>query len=210
VDEDEPRRSGAHRPSRRAAIVTAAIRVFARQGFADTSIQAVADEADVAPTAVYYHFSGKEELFEAALRRVMDSVDAVVLAARANDEPGDPAILGHVISAVWFWLEENSDAGRLLHHLLPGATERARVLQDEYERFHVTRAFDYMAPATPTRTKRSAVTRHATEALAARTLIGLLLLVHPMRVEDGPLTRFSGRAIRNALIGVSGEIVAVG
>ena len=118
----QPHKPAAHRPSRRNVIVAAAVTVFARQGFSDTSIQEVATEAGVAPTAVYYHFSGKEELFEAALRNVLDTINEVVAEARADDEPGDPELLGHVISAVWTWLEDHPDAARLVNHHLPGAT----------------------------------------------------------------------------------------
>ncbi len=202
-------KSAAHRPSRRNAIVAAAIRVFAEQGFADTSIQAVATEAGVAPTAVYYHFSGKEELFEAALRRVLEAINEVVVNARADDEPGDPEILAHVISAVWQWLEANPYGARLVNQHLPGATVHARVLQDEYESLHITRAFDYIAPSGGIRTKRSAAARHASEMLAARTFIGLTLLIHPMRAEDGPLVRHSGRSLRRGLIDVSARILDV-
>ena len=50
----------AHRPSRRTDIIDAAIRLFARKGFVDAVISEVAEEAGVAVTAIYYHFSGKE------------------------------------------------------------------------------------------------------------------------------------------------------
>ena len=146
---DEHQRS-AHRPSRRSAIVNAAIRVFARQGFADASIQTVAAEAGVAPTAVYYHFAGKDELFEAALRQVLTSMSDVVVAARADDEPGDPEILGHVITAVWRWLETNPEAGALVNHHLPGATTRARALQQEFESMHVRARLRLHLAAHPT------------------------------------------------------------
>ena len=76
----QPQKPAAHRPSRRNVIVAAAVTVFARQGFSDTSIQEVATEAGVAPTAVYYHFSGKEELFEAALAHVIDANTQVIRA----------------------------------------------------------------------------------------------------------------------------------
>ena len=56
----------------------AAITVFSTQGFSDASVHAIAREAGVAPTAVYYHFSGKPDLFEAALRRVLGSITTVV------------------------------------------------------------------------------------------------------------------------------------
>jgi AcrR family transcriptional regulator len=202
-------RTAAHRPSRRNVIVTAAVTVFARQGFSDTSIQEVATEAGVAPTAVYYHFSGKEELFEAALRHVLDEINGVVADARADDEPGDPELLAHVINAVWTWLEEHPDAARLVHHHLPGATSQTRVLQDEFEALHVTRAFAYIAPPGTLRTKRTAAARHASETLAVRTFIALTLLIHPMRAQNGPLDRFSGRSLRAGLIDTSSRILDV-
>ena len=199
----------AHRPSRRNVIVAAAITVFARQGFSDTSIQEVATEAGVAPTAVYYHFSGKDELFEAALRSVLDSINEVVADARADDQPGDPELLAHVISAVWTWLEDHPDAARLVNHHLPGATSKTRELQDQYEAIHITRAFDYIAPPGGLRSKRSAAARHASETLAARTFIALTLLIHPMRAHNGPLTRFSGRSLKAGLIDTSARILDV-
>jgi AcrR family transcriptional regulator len=206
----EARKPAAHRPSRRNAIVTAAVTVFARQGFSDTSIQEVAGEAGVAPTAVYYHFSGKEELFEAALRQVLDEINEVVLAARADDQPGDPEILGHVITAVWQWIELHPDAASLVYHHLPGATSQTRILQDEFEALHIHRAFDYITPANNgLRTKRTAAARHASETLAARSFIALTLLIHPMRAQNGPLARYSERSLRSGLIDTSTRILDV-
>src|SRR6186713_1873247 len=86
----------AHRPSRRNQIIDAAIRQFARKGFVDASISDVADEADVAVTAVYYHFSGKEELFGAAVDQVFRSITDVVDAARGDKVSGDPKMLDAV------------------------------------------------------------------------------------------------------------------
>ena len=201
-------RSAAHRPSRRNVIVSAAVTVFARQGFSDTSIQEVATEAGVAPTAVYYHFSGKDELFEAALRKVLDEISEVVFKARADDEPADPQVLANVISAVWEWIEFHPDAARLVYHHLPGATSQTRALQEQFEALHVHRAFAYITPATA-RSRRTAAARHASETLAARTFIALTLLIHPMRAEHGPLARFSERSLRAGLIDASGRILDV-
>ena len=49
----------------RAAIVAAAIERFTVDGFAKTSIDAVAESARVSKGAVYHHFADKSELFEA-------------------------------------------------------------------------------------------------------------------------------------------------
>lgn len=45
-----------------ARIRTAAIRLFARSGYADTSIRAIATEAAVSPGLVIHHFGSKEQL----------------------------------------------------------------------------------------------------------------------------------------------------
>jgi len=107
-----PAKLPAHRPSRRQEIIDAAIKVFARTGFAETSVQDIADEAQVVPTAVYYHFDGKEELLELAMRRVFDQLNAVVEEARPDTEPGDAKGLLRVIDAVWDWVEKNPDEAR--------------------------------------------------------------------------------------------------
>ena len=104
----------AHRPSRRHLIVDAAIRVFARKGFAEGSIQEIADEAGMVATAVYYHFAGKEELFEAALAHVIDANTQVIRAARPDDAPASPEIFKLVVNASWSWAEANPDMARLL------------------------------------------------------------------------------------------------
>jgi AcrR family transcriptional regulator len=50
----------------RAAIVQAAVERFATDGFAKTTIDAVAETARVTKGAVYHHFEDKADLFEAA------------------------------------------------------------------------------------------------------------------------------------------------
>ena len=62
----------AHRPSRRREIIDAATVVFAREGYAEANVEDIAQAAGVAPTAIYYHFGGKEELFAQALRAALN------------------------------------------------------------------------------------------------------------------------------------------
>ncbi|MED5387576.1 MAG: TetR/AcrR family transcriptional regulator [Pseudomonadota bacterium] len=54
-------------PAKRAAILDAAKKLFLSQGFAGTSMDAVAKEAGVSKLTVYSHFSDKETLFSAAI-----------------------------------------------------------------------------------------------------------------------------------------------
>ena len=86
----QPPETASHRPSRRGVIVAAAIKVFSSQGFGDAKIHDIAHEAGVAPTAVYYHFDGKPDLFEAALRHVLGSITSVVIGDPVRRGTGKP------------------------------------------------------------------------------------------------------------------------
>ncbi|MFP5219394.1 MAG: TetR/AcrR family transcriptional regulator [Actinomycetes bacterium] len=77
----------------RAAVVDAAAELFARQGYAKTSLEEVAAAARVSKGTVYGHFDGKEQLFRAALedqeRQVIERL-ATVFAEHAD--PWDGAV----------------------------------------------------------------------------------------------------------------------
>lgn len=191
-------RPPAHRPSRRQEIVEAAVRVFARNG-AETSIPDVAEEAGVVPTAVYYHFAGKDALFEVVLGQVIADVDAVVDAARDASAGSDEAArLVAVIRAVWDWNDAHPDQARVLYSHLGGATPHARELRRQFEEKHVERAYEYQR-ASGQRRHATDTAQHAAARLSVRTLIHLLTAVHPLRFDGGPLSRRSARGLRTAL-----------
>ena len=205
---DGPAKLPAHRPSRRGEIVDAAIKVFSRSGYAETSIQDVADQAGVVPTAVYYHFAGKDELFNVALQTVIVELDEVV--ERSRPEGDQSGALGQIIEAVWDWIEQRPDHARILYSHLPGTTRQAQVLRREFEEQHIQRAFVYARQAPPdARRHRTAAAAHAAARLSVRTLIGLLIAIHPMRLDGGPLSRRSPKALRAALEDVSQRIVSL-
>lgn len=198
-----------HRPSRRHEIVDAAIRVFAVKSFSDASIQDVAVEADVVPSAVYYHFAGKDELFELAMRRVLDMVNEVVTDVRAQEDEAEMPSLEDVIVAVWNWVESHPNEARLLHYHLPGATAEASLLRREFEESHVQRAFDYLPPSPASPSKRAAALEHASHTLSTRTLIELLMTIHALRMGEGPLSKHASKTLSRAVVAV-GERIIVG
>src|SRR5258707_950225 len=70
----------------RDAILHAARKLFARHGYADTSLAQVVQAARVTTGAVYHHFGDKKNLFQA----VAESVEVEILkriAERASDLP---------------------------------------------------------------------------------------------------------------------------
>ncbi len=72
----------------RATLTQAGRKLFGTQGFYETSIDQIVQEANVTKGALYHHFAGKKELFVA----VTDEVEAGVMrSALATLRPEDPS-----------------------------------------------------------------------------------------------------------------------
>jgi TetR/AcrR family transcriptional repressor of mexJK operon len=65
--------------AKRAAMVQAAQRLFLRDGFDRTSVDAIADEAAVSKRTIYNHFGDKESLFVSVIGDFFDSMIAAVV-----------------------------------------------------------------------------------------------------------------------------------
>src|SRR2546421_5048512 len=72
----------------RDALLTAALRVFARRGYREAGVDEIVAEAGYSKGALYWHFSGKEELLMALLEERIDAPtrDRVALLASAPPE----------------------------------------------------------------------------------------------------------------------------
>jgi AcrR family transcriptional regulator len=66
------------------ALVDAARELFAHDGYAATSLAAVASRANVTKGAVYHHFEGKQQLFEAVFTREVERMATPLVAAYAR------------------------------------------------------------------------------------------------------------------------------
>ena len=86
-------RASAKGARRREAIFTAATRLFAERGYAQTSIQDIAEEAGILKGSLYYYVSSKEELLYQLLVRNHEALYAHVAGrAPAADEPALAAV----------------------------------------------------------------------------------------------------------------------
>lgn len=74
--------------STRAKIIAVARRLFANQGYAGTSTEAVLEESQVSRGALYHHFENKESLFAAVLEAV--ELDITAATAKARTKVSDP------------------------------------------------------------------------------------------------------------------------
>lgn len=92
------RPSKAEATDTKAELLDAALRLFARNGFAGTSIRSIAREVGMSESALYAHFRDKQDIYAAALavagpRSVIVAVDELDRAIRPPAGPGEePAV----------------------------------------------------------------------------------------------------------------------
>ena len=99
-----PRREPAQPdPDRRAQLCSAALDLFARDGFARVSIKQIAAGAGVDPALIYYYFAGKEDLFAAAVGHAVENGYAM-FARLAGD--GD-----YPVMTIAAWLDAQEGPG---------------------------------------------------------------------------------------------------
>lgn len=87
--EDVKTRRAEYAEQTRTAVLDAAARAFAEHGFAKASVTGIATTARVTKGAVYHHFAGKQNLFEAVFDRYNEAAQRRVYDAFAN-HPVDP------------------------------------------------------------------------------------------------------------------------
>jgi AcrR family transcriptional regulator len=150
----------------RSAIVDAAIARFTADGYAQTSIDAVAETARVAKGGVYHHFSGKAELFEAAFVAMEERLLAAVQAGIAGrSDPWDMIATG-----VNIYLDQccAPDFRRIVLQDAPGALgwERWKQVEERYFLSLMRAVLDILAAEGQLRVPA--------DDLTARTLLGAL------------------------------------
>ena len=72
----------------RADLIAAALEVFARRGYRDSSVDEIAEVAGYSKGAIYWHFDGKDDLFLAVLEERVDRpwLEGIELLASAPPE----------------------------------------------------------------------------------------------------------------------------
>ena len=86
-------------------ILDAAQQVFHAQGVSRTSLEDVAQAADVTRGAIYWHFKNKEDLFNAMSQRVRQPLEAMV---QASGDAAETDPLGQLRSFLVFVLQETA------------------------------------------------------------------------------------------------------
>ena len=82
-----PEQNEALRAATLETVESAAVRAFARHGFAATSMRQIANEAGLSVGSIYRHHANKEALFAALLDRAAAGLGAAAATLRSADDP---------------------------------------------------------------------------------------------------------------------------
>ena len=108
--------AGAGQVGTRERLLDAAIRLFARQGYAQTSIADIQRDCGLSAGsgALYKHFSSKRELLEAATRRFADRLANDRKRFDVNPGDGTEQVLRRAATLIWDGIQENSPLLRVI------------------------------------------------------------------------------------------------
>lgn len=99
---------------RRRQLLDVALRVFAEQGFHDTSMNDIAEAAGVTKPVLYQHFGSKRELFSELLTDVGNELQETIIKALTSAQSGHEMVeLG--FAAYFRFVDEHRDAFRLFY-----------------------------------------------------------------------------------------------
>lgn len=169
--------------AKRALILEAALRVFARDGLREASMRSIAKEAGYAAGAIYGYFPSKEHLYAAALR---ESLRRLQVATEAAAGQADDAQARYVAAGLAFFdfYDENPRDLDVGFYLFAGGLA-PRGLSDEEVNRELNSAL--LATLEPLRVAAEVLvgpgeaTRLTAEAFAHAS--GLLLLRHTHRLR---------------------------
>ena len=106
-------------PVSRDAVLSAAKRHFATEGYEKTTLRAIAKDAHVDPSMVLYLFGSKEELFRESLRLIIDpEVLVAALTGAADDDPDIGTRMVRTYLRIW----ETPDTAATMRAMLQSAT----------------------------------------------------------------------------------------
>lgn len=160
-----PATRAAHRPSRRHAVVNAAMELFAAQPPDMVTVADIADRAGMTSAAVYYHFASKDAILSEGMKEFGSALIGYVAEVVESLPPGGP--LGKLLIDVLQWIDRNAAAGLVYFISSVGVNSDVEALR----RQHRAELIDHLGKAAKRARGR------LTAAEAAVIGVGLLSLL---------------------------------
>ena len=121
------------RAVREQQMLDAAVKVFAQNGFRDTSMDAIASEEQISKPMLYLYYGSKEELFSACIARESGLfIDAMSVGFDPNLSQREQART--VIKEFLRFVHEHRQSWRVLYRVAIGTASFAQIVSDSRQR----------------------------------------------------------------------------
>lgn len=166
-------------------ILDAAIALCARHGVAGVSLSLLADHVGLHKSTLFHHFTSKGELAEAALRRAVEPLAAIVEPlGRAGAATGLEALV-EVALALDDHFARDPASARFLLRAIVGPVEELEVSRDVERRDHPVQRLFRALGTWLFRARRAGTVRRVRVRHAVVNLLGLALLYPAIRDDLG-------------------------
>ena len=128
-EENRPNRMERRKEATRRRIIEAAYTLFEKHGFEATSMESIAEEADVAKGTLYNHFPAKEAIVAEEIRQTL-SAEAADWMSTLRDLPDTSARMAFLFRELLSRIDTKRD---IFAHFLRYRMQRMVVLQWEWE-----------------------------------------------------------------------------
>lgn len=149
-------------------ILTAASKVFCENGFANSSLEDIAGEANVTRGAIYWHFKNKNDIFEALHEQLRCPLVELLLRELEEDHPDPISQLQENCSKLLIELSEDAHQRRILTLFMKksdyhGDLECCKISHAEKKAEHINALKAYFDMA---KSKSDHLTKFDSDALA--------------------------------------------
>ncbi|WP_115865178.1 TetR/AcrR family transcriptional regulator [Halorussus litoreus] len=195
----------------REAIMEATYAALCKHGYADLTMQAIADEFDMTKAVLHYHYDTKEDLLVSFLDYLLDQfLDAVdTNAAEESEDPDDPAdrlvalvdslVLGDRSGMPDDDRDARSEAEHWEYHTAL-LDVRAQAPHNDAFRDQLTTNYEYVAAAVATVVEDGVETGVFREVDPDRTAAWLLATINGARLHQVTLDADVAREVRDAIV----------
>jgi AcrR family transcriptional regulator len=159
-------------------ILAAALDEFATKGFAGTRVDQIAQAAGVNKAMIYYHFAGKQELFDQLFQSEMELVKKEIGLIMAQRDPNSPEEMTKAVQALLDYVGRKK---KLLQVLMSGATLSVELQPNLFKLLDFTSAFGLEIAQKAGRTS----TEKDGNAILYELFTGLLPLIQFVILRDG-------------------------
>jgi TetR/AcrR family transcriptional regulator len=113
-----------HHDSVQGRLMTSAIALFARKGYAATTVREIVEAAGVTKPALYYYFGSKEGIFLAMMGEALQEFEATATAALASEGSSEERIL-RFLDGMFSLILDHLDVMRVLDAIYYGPPQGA-------------------------------------------------------------------------------------